>query len=73
MNVPRNKYPRPQFVRKEWQCLNGEWDFEIDYNDNFRESGWPANAEFTKKIIVPFCPESELSGIERTLEMNGLR
>jgi beta-galactosidase/beta-glucuronidase len=72
MNTPRNEYPRPQFVRKEWQCLNGEWEFEIDYNDNFRESGWPEKAKFTKKIIVPFCPESELSGIEHTDFMNAV-
>ena len=23
-------YPRPQFVRKEWQNLNGEWNFIFD-------------------------------------------
>ena len=30
-NIPRNEYPRPQLVRDNWLCLNGEWDFEIDY------------------------------------------
>lgn len=23
-------YPRPQFVRKDWLNLNGEWDFSFD-------------------------------------------
>ena len=52
--------------------MNGEWEFEIDYNDNFREGGWPSKAEFTKKIIVLFCPESELSGIEHIDFMNAV-
>lgn len=27
--VPRPEYPRPQFIRQNWLCLNGEWQFEI--------------------------------------------
>ena len=72
MNIPRNEYPRPQYVRNQWLCLNGEWDFEIDHNDDFRERGWPEKSEFTKKINVPFCPESELSGIEHPDYMNAV-
>ena len=26
-------YPRPQFVRKDWESLNGEWNFVFDDND----------------------------------------
>lgn len=26
-------YPRPQFVRNEWQNLNGEWNFAFDDKD----------------------------------------
>ena len=26
-NMPRTDYPRPQWARKDWYCLNGEWDF----------------------------------------------
>ena len=48
--VPWNSYPRPQMQRKEWLCLNGRWSF---YTDCKRK----------RKIIVPFCPESLLSGI----------
>lgn len=62
MAVPRSEYPRPQFVRSEWLCLNGEWDFEIDPSDSGFERGL-LEKSFTSKIIVPFCPESELSGV----------
>ena len=24
------EYPRPQFERAAWQCLNGQWEFELD-------------------------------------------
>jgi hypothetical protein len=24
MVIPRSEYPRPQFVRSDWLCLNGE-------------------------------------------------
>ncbi len=34
MNVPRSEYPRPQFVRPDWLCLNGEWQFEMDPGDS---------------------------------------
>ena len=30
MIIPRSEYPRPQFVRSDWLCLNGEWQFEVD-------------------------------------------
>lgn len=62
MAVPRSEYPRPQFVRSQWLCLNGEWDFEIDQSDSGFERGL-LEKSFTSKIIVPFCPESELSGV----------
>ena len=28
----RQEHPRPQFIRKDWKNLNGEWDFEIDHS-----------------------------------------
>lgn len=64
MTVPRNEYPRPQLVRKEWLCLNGEWQFEADNAQSGMERGFYAN-DYTLngKINVPFCPESRLSGI----------
>ena len=32
--VPRSEYPRPQFVRCDWLCLNGQWEFEVDQGDS---------------------------------------
>ena len=39
MSTPRPEYPRPQFVRADWLCLNGEWQFEIDAGDSGLERG----------------------------------
>ncbi|MBZ4016094.1 glycoside hydrolase family 2 protein [Streptomyces purpurogeneiscleroticus] len=64
-NPPRPEYPRPQFVRERWQCLNGEWEFEIDRSDSGLERGM-LKRTLTDAITVPFCPESELSGINDT-------
>jgi len=64
MNIPRNEYPRPQFVRNDWKCLNGEWEFEFDNELVGLEKGYHLKeARFSRKIIVPFCPQSVLSGI----------
>ena len=62
--IPRSEYPRPQFKRSDWLCLNGEWQFEIDHGDSGRERGLVGKDPFSDKIIVPFCPESKLSGVE---------
>jgi len=75
MNVnaltPRPEYPRPQFVRDEWLCLNGEWQFEIDSGDSGLERGL-INQPLKERIIVPFCPESTLSGIGNTDFLNAV-
>lgn len=63
--VPRPEYPRPQFVRQEWLCLNGEWEFEIDQGDSGLERGL-LERPLKQTIAVPFCPESKFSGIENT-------
>ena len=65
MSVPRPEYPRPQFVRPEWLCLNGEWQFEIDAGDSGLERGM-RDRPLGGTIQVPFCPESELSGVAHT-------
>lgn len=62
MDIPRPEYPRPQLARREWLCLNGPWQFEIDPADTGLERGL-LNRELQGKIVVPFCPESELSGV----------
>jgi beta-galactosidase/beta-glucuronidase len=62
MSIPRPEYPRPQFERAEWLNLNGTWQFEIDAGDSGLERGL-VNKELSGEITVPFCPESELSGV----------
>lgn len=63
----RSEYPRPQFVRKEWKNLNGEWEFEFD-DDNVgeNEKWYRENKDFSKRINVPFAFQTALSGIEDT-------
>ena len=63
-NMPRTDYPRPQWVRNNWYCLNGEWEFAFDFGKSGEARGMVQNGEYSLSIIVPFCPESKLSGIE---------
>ena len=62
--VPRAEYPRPQFEREAWQNLNGEWTFTLDPVKTGWERGLRNSKGFADKIIVPFAPESKLSGVE---------
>jgi beta-galactosidase/beta-glucuronidase len=71
-NLPRPEYPRPQLRRRRWCNLNGTWRFAFDDNDRGWARGWqdprapgPDNREgpLGGEIIVPFCPQSPLSGI----------
>ncbi|WP_368259156.1 glycoside hydrolase family 2 protein [Enterococcus gallinarum] len=60
----RSEYPRPQFVRKDWQNLNGEWAFAFDDKDMGKRDQWFIKPEvFDKKIQVPFVYQTKLSGI----------
>ena len=62
--IPRNEHPNPQMMRENYRNLNGEWLFEFDFGNSGRDRKmYEENALFSKKINVPFCPESELSGI----------
>ena len=54
---PWQVYPRPQLVRDSYVNLNGEWDFCVR-----PEAAIPG--EYDHKILVPFCPESQLSGLQ---------
>lgn len=47
----REEYPRPQFVREKWKCLNGSWDFKF------------ADEETWRTIQVPFAFQAPLSEI----------
>ncbi|MDD4869130.1 MAG: glycoside hydrolase family 2 TIM barrel-domain containing protein [Kiritimatiellae bacterium] len=61
--VPRPEHPRPDLFRENWMTLNGEWQFEIDRNADGETRGLISGKDLNSKIIVPFCPESKLSGI----------
>ena len=62
--IPRNEHPNPDFKRNDYIILNGQWDFELDLGNSGKERNlFDADARFSKKINVPFCPESELSGV----------
>ncbi|HEY0730216.1 MAG TPA: hypothetical protein VGD38_19180, partial [Pyrinomonadaceae bacterium] len=61
--IPRPEYPRPQFVREEWLNLNGEWEFAFDDADEGLQLDWYDGRKLPDRIIVPFCYQAELSGI----------
>lgn len=62
VSCPRPEYPRPQFRRDDWLCLNGQWQFEIDSGDTGLDRGLQLR-DLNGEITVPFCPESSLSGV----------
>jgi beta-galactosidase/beta-glucuronidase len=60
--IPRSEHPRPQFVRSDWLNLNGRWEFEIDVADTGIQRGL-RERELAGEIVVPFAPETPLSGV----------
>lgn len=63
--IYRNEHPNPGFKREKYEILNGEWDFEFDFGNSGEAKGfYKDDVAFSKKINVPFCPESKLSGVE---------
>lgn len=74
MSIYRIEHPNPQFERVNWLNLNGEWDFGYKkVSNSFKFSNDASTAiryynknEYSCKINVPFCIESELSGIKNT-------
>ena len=73
-DTPRPEYPRPQFRRQDWTNLNGEWAFAFDDEDAGLTRGWQgvaaedlrSGSAFDRRISVPFCYQSSLSGIGDT-------
>ena len=72
MDFTVSNHPNPQFERKNIEILNGKWDFgfqKAKYGFKFSVDEKRAveirnKNEYTHKINVPFCVESELSGIQ---------
>lgn len=59
----RNEYPRPDFKGKSFISLNGKWDFDFDDENVGIKDKWFVKHTYGKEIEVPFCFQSESSGI----------
>ena len=71
--IPRQEHPKPQMERAGWLNLNGTWDFEIDNGRSGLARGLSSpEAKLAESILVPFCPESRLSGVEHKDFMYGV-
>ena len=58
--TPWECYPRPQMRRESYVNLNGRWEFAVSDTPEL-----PTN--YPDTILVPFCPESLLSGLHRDI------
>ena len=61
--IPLSEYPRPQLKRDSYICLNGYWDYAIRGIEAIPE-------EYDGKILVPYSPEVEKSGVNKTVMPN---
>lgn len=59
----QKNYPRPQFVRKQWENLNGTWDFCFDDEKIGEKQQWEKQIPAAHQIEVPFTYETKASGI----------
>lgn len=61
--MPLPEYPRPQMVReKNWINLNGLWEYAVTKAGASQPGAWDG------EILVPFAIESQLSGVQRTVQ-----
>ncbi len=65
-DIPRSEHPRPQSIRNDWINLNGEWTFTFDFSRSGKERKLNTSDGFSDTILVPYCPESRLSGVHYT-------
>ena len=55
------EYTRPQMVRSNYTILNGMWNYAFTSSSRMPE-------KYDGEILVPFSPESYLSGVHRQLQ-----
>ncbi|MEM6805744.1 MAG: sugar-binding domain-containing protein, partial [Bacteroidota bacterium] len=61
-NIPLAEHPRPDFMRSQWENLNGNWEFEFDAEDKGVQENWAKGGkDFSRQIQVPFPWGSALS------------
>jgi len=57
-------HPRPQFIRNDWESLDGNWQFAFDDDNSGEMNEWTKGIPKGKTIQVPFTYETKMSGIE---------
>ena len=63
----REEYPRPMMVRGNWESLNGWWEYAFTAAQPEQDPA-AGPQKWDGKILVPFSPESALSGVGRQLQ-----
>jgi hypothetical protein len=71
-SIPRPEYPKPQFEPDQWLNLNGQWTYAFDFGRSGMDRELFKSKGFENTIIVPFCPESKLSGVAHTDFINAM-
>ena len=62
--IRRTNHPCPDRARKNWQTLNGSWQFRFDWNNEGKKQRWYAQPAFDLTIQVPFAYQAALSGVD---------
>lgn len=70
MQINRREHPRPQFIRKNWLLLDGQWKFKFDDENLGLINQWSNGLEETRQINTPFTYETQLSGINDSTQHN---
>ena len=61
VGLPHGEHPAPQAKRENWLCLNGLWAFY--------KKDKTGNRAFEGDILVPFSPETLLSGVDEKFRL----